>query len=871
MTEIPERVLRKIEEAREKNLKLLNLSYNRLTEIPESITRLKKLTALYLSHNQLADLPGSITRLRNLTTLYLNDNGLTELPDSITRLQNLTALHLSRNELTELPDSITRLQNLTMLNLSDNGLTELPDSITRLRNLTTLNLSANGLTELPNSITRLQNLTTLYLSHNQLTELPDSITRLQNLITLHLSGNGLMELPDSITRLQNLTTLNLSGNGLTELPDSITRLQNLTVIDLSGNPIETPPLEVVEKGVEAIRDYFRQVEAVGLDHLYEAKLLIVGEAGAGKTTLAKKIDDPDYQLREEETTRGIDVARWSFPMENSQTFWVNIWDFGGQEIYHSTHQFFLTKRSLYALVADVRKEDTDFYYWLNVVELLSDNSPLLIVKNEKQDRHREINERQLRGRFTNLKDTLATNLATNRGLPETLDAIKYHVSRLPHIGSALPRTWVRVRGALEKDTRNYMSLDEYLEICEQNGFTGEKDKLQLSGYLHDLGVCLHFQEDPLLRKTVILKPGWGTDAVYKVLDNEAVINRHGEFNRSDLAAIWDEPEYVGMHDELLQLMLNFKLCYKIPESSDTYIAPQLLTENQPEYDWDEADNLMLRYTYDFMPKGIITRFIVAMHQYIADQRCVWRSGVILEKDETRAEVIEHYGRREIRIRIAGKHKRERMTIVMHELDRIHDSYNRLKYDKLIPCNCEMCKNSQEPYFYPFETLYRFMGDRMDRIQCQNSYEMVDVRGLMDDVMDRAQFFERESEEGEDVVFKGPVERVFIQKTRKGDNIVKEKDKEKDRPVIRSAWANGSFYVFVFAVVIAGLAIVARTVPLYTLAIVLVAGGIFVPIIGAFQLRQDDWLSEKSFMELMKMAIGQLPLIGKLARRSKPEE
>ena len=84
----------------------------------------------------------------------------------------------------------------------------------------------------------------------------------------------------------------------------------------------------------------------------------------------------------------------------------------GQEIYHATHQFFLTKRSLYALVADTRKEDTDFYYWLNVVELLSDNSPMLIILNEKQDRRREINERQLRGQFANLKEILATNLAT---------------------------------------------------------------------------------------------------------------------------------------------------------------------------------------------------------------------------------------------------------------------------------------------------------------------------------------------------------------------------------------------------------------------------------------------------------------------------
>jgi GTPase SAR1 family protein len=193
-------------------------------------------------------------------------------------------------------------------------------------------------------------------------------------------------------------------------------------------------------------------------------------------------------------------------MENGQPFRVNIWDFGGQEIYHHTHQFFLTKRYLYVLVADTRKEDTDFYYWLNVVRLLTNNSPLLIIKNEKQDRLREIPENQLRGQFSNFKETLPANLATNRGLSEILSKIRHFISTLPHVGSVLPKTWVKVREVLESDFRNHISLDEYLRICEQNRFKEKKDKLQLSEYLHDLGVCLHFQEDPLLKKTVILKP-----------------------------------------------------------------------------------------------------------------------------------------------------------------------------------------------------------------------------------------------------------------------------------------------------------------------------------------------------------------------------
>ena len=84
------------------------------------------------------------------------------------------------------------------------------------------------------------------------------------------------------------------------------------------------------------------------------------------------------------------------------------------------------------------------------------------------------------------------------------------------------------------------------------GFKLRKDKLQLSGYLHDLGACLHFQEDPVLKKTVIINPEWGTGAVYKVLDNNSVIGNLGKFTRSDLEMIWSEDKYVDMQDELLQ-------------------------------------------------------------------------------------------------------------------------------------------------------------------------------------------------------------------------------------------------------------------------------------------------------------------------------
>ena len=515
------------------------------------------------------------------------------------------------------------------------------------------------------------------------------------------------------------------------------KISNLTSLYLHDNPLETPPIEIATKGIQEIRDYFQQEREKGIDYIYEAKLLIVGEGGAGKTTLANKILDQNYQLKDEDTTKGIEVHQYKFQTKNQNDFQINIWDFGGQEIYHATHQFFLTKRSLYILVADTREQNIDFYYWLNVVELLTDNSPLLIVKNEKQEREREINQRALQGQFTNIKEILATNLATNRGLEEIIREIQHHISTLPHIGSSLPKTWKKVRETLELDSRNYISLEEYLSICEQNGFEKREYKLQLSGYLHDLGVCLHFKDDPLLNKTVILKPEWGTAAVYKALDSQTVRNKFGKFNKDDLTNIWNEEKYFNMRDELLQLMMRFQLCYKIPGTSQTYIAPQLLTENQPEYDWDENNNLILRYTYKFMPKGIITQFIVAMHKDIEEQKYVWKSGVILKKNQTRAEIIEYYDTREIKIRVSGQQKQDLMTIVTHELDKIHNSYNnRLKYNQLIPCNCSACKNNQNPHFYKREKLKEWVINRRLKTNCDNyPYEEVNIRSLIDDVID----------------------------------------------------------------------------------------------------------------------------------------
>ncbi|MDA0867804.1 MAG: TIR domain-containing protein, partial [Cyanobacteria bacterium] len=591
------------------------------------------------------------------------------------------------------------------------------------------------------------------LGGNQLSTLPEAIAQLTHLQSLSLHFNQLSTLPEAIAQLTHLQSLDLRSNQLSTLPEWIGRLPHLAKLDLRGNPVPIPPELLGPQEIwkdpgdlAAILDYyFQTLDPTATAPLYEAKFIIVGEGGAGKTTLAQKLLDPTYALdKDEDSTEGIDVLRWEFDHPNGAPFRANIWDFGGQEIYHTTHQFFLTKRSLYVLVVDTRPENTDLDHWLNIVSLLSDNSPVFLIKNEKQDRQCQVNDRALGREFPNLEQVFATNLADNRGLGAIAAAIQQRIVRLPHVGTPLPKVWVRVRAALENTAQscNTITLEKYCELCRTSQLTDPGRIATLSRYLHDLGVILHFHDDPILKRTVILKPEWGTDAVYKALDTKAVLDNYGRFTRTQLDTIWDNSDTANLRDELLQLMMRFKLCYEIPGRPKHYIAPQLLELNAPDYPWDDSANLILRYRYEFMPKGILTRLIVELHEYIEAQQLVWKTGVVFTNRSARAEVIENYPKSELHIRVSGHDQKRWLSAITHEIEKIHHSFNssdnpaenRLRYKTLIPCNCPTCKGSQTPHNYAYDRLQKFLGDRQYQIQCQESYKMVEVRSLLDDIL-----------------------------------------------------------------------------------------------------------------------------------------
>ena len=232
----------------------------------------------------------------------------------------------------------------------------------------------------------------------------------------------------------------------------------------------------------------------------------------------------------------------------------------------------------------------------------------------------------------------------------------------------------------------------------------------------------------MLSKTVILKPEWGTAAVYRVLDDPEIAHARGVFTPADLRRIWSDATYESMRDELLQLMVKFQLCFQVP-GSDTHIAPQLLTPSQPVYPWDETDNLILRYEYDVMPKGIVRRLTVALHYQIAPDDLLWRSGAVFEYEGSKAEVIEVYRRRLLTIRIRGGDPRVLLGLIDHELGIIHRSYPGIRFKKFMPCDCETCSASSEPTMFEVGELKDF-AQTGDQIQCRRSRRLRDPAELL---------------------------------------------------------------------------------------------------------------------------------------------
>jgi len=736
-------------------LKELDLSGNQLTSLPPEIGQLTTLRELYISGNQLASLPPEIGQLTTLRELYISSNQLTSLPPEIGQLTTLTTLNFYGNKLMSLPPEIGQLKALTKLGLKGNKLISLPPEIGQLTALTELNFYGNKLTSLPPEIGQLTALTELNFYGNQLTSLPPEIGQLTALTELNFYGNKLMSLSPEIGQLTALTTLNLYGNQLTSLPPEIGQLTNLITLDLYENPLEPALLSAFEGELDEVREYLNSLkDKVKREELYEAKLILIGEGKVGKTTLLKALTDKEPK-KDELTTIGVNIDVQSLclphPDKNHIDIYFNAWDFGGQDTYRITHQFFFSSQAVYLLVWEPRigVKQCQIEDWLKMIRLrVGEGARVIIISTYSQSEHiAQIDKSVLSRHYGALivdfheVDSLVDDPKTGEkvGVAELKIKIAQAAKGLEQMGMDFNRDWREARDELVLSDQPHITYDKFAQICHHHGLNPTAAKI-LARLMNTLGYIVYYGEDEQLKHDVILKPEWMTKAIGLILADKKIQSMQGILPDTRLKEVWHdhsfekEPRFApAFYSFFLRLMEKYDVSYRL-ENEDASLVAQHVPQAQPVLPWQPEEDIAegrrrisMVCVMDDVPHGLVPWMIVRTHDYEHQypdldgkpRRLHWQKGMFLKRKNHGESMLELRDR-EFHFNTEAVWPRYFMRVLEKTLLKlIKDNWPGMKdhYVLTVPCKERQNGNACRGRF-DIDSLRQFLEEGDKTYRCQ---------------------------------------------------------------------------------------------------------------------------------------------------------
>jgi internalin A len=366
-----------------------------------------------------------------------------------------------------------------------------------------------------------------------------------------------------------------------------------------------------------------------------------------------------------------------------------LWDFGGQEIMHATHQFFLSRRSIYIILLNAREEPNP-EYWLNHIKSFGGNSPVIVVINKTDENPSfDVNRLFLREKYPNIIDFIKVSCSQGFGIDNVKSALKKAVMDIRDLNSQWAVSWFKVKTILENMTTSFISYDQFTTLCYENGVYDSSSQNTLVEYLNDLGIVLHFK-DFALSDTHVLDPEWVTFGVYKIINSKKLAENRGLLKLSEIRAILS----TGRIDHdfrypstslnyIIELMMKFELCYKV--SGNEILVPDLLEVQEPSFNNDDKSPLKVIISYAFLPKSVMPRLIVNLHNDIYNQ-LRWRTGLIVHDQGLNAfaKIAVDYESKSINIEVYGDKKRDYLSIVLFIVRRINASFKGLESKINIP-------------------------------------------------------------------------------------------------------------------------------------------------------------------------------------------
>ncbi|MGE0642463.1 MAG: COR domain-containing protein [Nitrospira sp.] len=656
------------------------------------------------------------------------------------------------------------------VDLGNLGLTEIPAELFELTHVRELNLgtgyidergeyhvsrngdrnSANELQTLPSTVANLVHLTTLSLTHNPISDLGplQACTALQRLVCWDTQVSDLSPL-QACTALQelgceftpvtdlspligckSLEQLKASGCRLDNFPRQLLFHQPLRDLILHEVTIPGIPAEVLSADDDSscltdLRNHLFDLER-GTEDVREAKLIVLGNGRVGKTQICRRLRGLPYD-ETVSSTHGITVTAEPWAGSTNGDI-LNIWDFGGQDLYHGAHTLFMKTSAIFLIVwhpdfETLGEQSADgilfrnypLPYWLDYVRTLGRKDCPVIVLQTRCDRP-EQEVRRLPAddtalTFPSLKPCWysAKTLRGQGALDDALrDALQYLRERDGIVTIGVGRaqvirqleTWRNEDQACAPGERLHRTLsqEEFRHLCELTG--GIRSPNSLLAYLHNLGVVFH--QPHLFNDRIILDQSWALEAVYAVFERQKayplIQSQRGKFTQTHLAmTVWRN--YSDQEQRLfLSLMESCGITFVLrdaesnPELPTEYLAPDLLPGRETVADqltgrWsDQEASRRLVYDYPFLHPGLMRTLLCEIGSRSKEAGVYWKYGVWLYEHSTGCRaLLERQMLDERRGRIVLKVQGHRYQELIRWLrDRI-EQHNRLfGYPELKP-------------------------------------------------------------------------------------------------------------------------------------------------------------------------------------------
>ena len=478
------------------------------------------------------------------------------------------------------------------------------------------------------------------LSFTKISILPESIG-LIHLKYIDLSRCKLTVLPKNILKLNIPFSFNSSFEyiGVSERYGINLYLTELSDMDIS---IFKLPREYIEQ-------YYNEMEK-GTVLFNEVRVIFLGDGYAGKTTIIEMLKGKRY-IEERDKTDGIDIHDLHVKLNDKEESIFHLWDFGGQEIYHSTHELFLRDNCIYVIVLDGRKEDRP-EYWLDFVKRYGKSSPALLVVNKCDDKsHRttfslyELSEKFSDSIICDF-EPIYMSCKYQYGFSEFKEKLYHMIDNVNGYNKRWPATWLRAKQKFD-DMRdrngnivNYIDQRTYYQYCEESGVNGLENKKALLAHLCDIGTVFSYQSkerNNVVDEFKVLRPEWITKGIYTILNSEISRKCNGYVPLSEMENIFTDTVdneriityYPSEREFVLSIMEEFKMSYQIGEYE---FIPSMASAEKPEAlkDWEYSLSIYFE-TDGIFPDSLLYQLIVEMAQDVNIQY-TWIKGTLLLSD-----------------------------------------------------------------------------------------------------------------------------------------------------------------------------------------------------------------------------------------------